>query len=127
MSYSHNAKLIYGFHAPNPVPLAVAYSAEDLASSGKLKPVYLEEWLRKMRFRNVDQINAGESNGGSPDFFVGVELVAVDDYTRSEPFEHVDLLAVREVAAAVFDELQRAQKHLAPNEKIGYWLIGEVS
>ena len=123
MSTSHNVKIIYGFWCDNPV-------IRDRKTG---QPTYLADWLAENGFHTIGQINAGKSNGGSPDFFVGVEIVGANDYTRSNtpyaavpnplpwPRETAAILDAHAALSALDPDL------LKPDVPLGFYLIGDAA
>lgn len=77
--------------------------------------------------------DAGKSNGGSPDFFVGVEIVGITDFTRSsEPYAALPnpLPFPRETAAILDAHVALSALGpalLKPHAPVGFYLIGDAA
>lgn len=126
MSTRYDIKIIYGFWCDNPVK-------RDRKTG---QPTYLTDWLIQNGFHSISQFNAGKSNGGSPDFFVGVEIVGVNDFTRSSaPYASVARElprpsdGSRDEIANAYRELSALDPALVHDERhaIGFYLIGDAA
>jgi len=124
MSIRYDVQIIYGFACDNPV-------ARDRKTG---TPTYLADWLLEHR-PDLEQWNAGKSNGGDPCFFVGVLMAEVKDVGRTtQPWSVItpahlipsaDVQA--EVAAAFSDLLALDASLLNHDAAIGVYLIGDVA
>ncbi len=123
MSTRYDIKIIYGFWCDNPV-------MRDRKTG---RPTYLADWLAENGYHAIGQINAGKSNGGSPDFFVGVEIVGITDFTRSsEPYAALPnpLPFPRETAAILDAHVALSALGpalLKPHAPVGFYLIGDAA
>jgi hypothetical protein len=76
MSDNYQAQIIYGF--------PIEYPTKDfLGKDERGGQMYLCDWLEQ--YKPLVQINAGTSNGGTPQVLVGIVLHELDDFTRSTP------------------------------------------
>ena len=126
MSTRYDIKIIYGFWCDNPV-------MRDRKTG---QPTYLADWLADNGYHSIGQINAGQSNGGSPDFFVGVEIVGVTDFTRSStPFAAVPRELPRP-SGEIQDQIGHAYRELSildpglvhdERHAVGFYLIGDAA
>lgn len=83
MSTSINAHIVWGFPVPGLSGKgSTQWRAEHLGWDGD-KPLYLGEWLQK-HHPQLEQHNAGRSNGGNPDYLVGTRPAAtIEDAGRT--------------------------------------------
>lgn len=126
MSTSYNIAIIYGFKADSPVK-------RDRKTG---QATYLGEWLDE-NYPELQQYNAGCSNGGSPDFFVGILLHEVNDFTRGQAYTLISPADYDRMGGAISEKqymnIRRARIDLAALDvvpidvEIGFYLIGDAA
>lgn len=124
MSTAHCAYLIYGFMVEG-----TTFRHEE-----ELTDVYYDEWLLDSGAKHVRLYGAGRTHGGTPKFFIGSDIVTVDDFTRSQPWEAVPWDLEASVQGDPALEVLNAHRRLgeicpefrsnAPT--IGFYLLGEA-
>lgn len=119
MSYSHNAYIVFGFPVPRD------YLAR-IGRDDRGRQVYLDEWLETEGLRPAEQVNAGQSNGGYPEYMVGVVVHRVEDYTRGQA--HVRLPPTLSVGQRAEGAVREAARRLdVTDDEVGFHLVGEVA
>lgn len=123
MSTSHNIMIIYGFKADNPV-------ARDRRTG---ECTYLFDWL-ETNYPALEQINSGVSNGGSPQFFVGVVVAKVKDYTRTNrPYTPISAIynppeAIERAVREAYTALRAIDPDLLDDDaSIGLYLTADAA
>jgi hypothetical protein len=119
MSTQYIARIIYGFSALNIV-------SRD-RKSGR---VYLWEWLELNEIdESIQQQNAGLTDGGVPNVFIGWVVAEVFDYTRGTAWKKLDGLNVPEDIIRGVAEAHSLLTKQVPDEppgEIGFYLLGEA-
>jgi hypothetical protein len=119
MSTSYDASVIFGFKSDSPI-------SRDRKTNAT---VCLWEWLER-HHPYLQQHNAGCSNGGKPDFFVGRHIVKLDDFTRSTAYIQMPPLEVsagiRASVLAAHSELLAIDPSLA-SSPVGFYLLGDAA
>lgn len=124
MSTRFDVRIIYGFpYEPGALPVNPD-SVGEVCGLGRrrigARRYDVEEFAALHEVAQVQQFNAGLSNGGSPDYFLGVEVIAVTDCTRGQAWAEVpdlalkpdDLAAVLRVATALGKDLAACRFYL---------------
>jgi hypothetical protein len=97
-----------------------------LGTDLKGKQLYLGEWLDQ-NYPNLEQINAGQSNGGHAEQLVGVVCEKLSDYTRDSGYTRLPAILLPEKHHAVLSSLEAVARELGVSAKlIGYYLVGDV-
>lgn len=119
MSHSHTASVIYGFPCPSNYLSILGCDAQN-------HQVYLEAWLEQ-NYKHLEQINAGQSNGGDAWQLVGVVCAKLADYTRADGFMRLPAILLPQKHQAVLSSLEAAARDLGVSPKeIGYYLVGDA-
>jgi hypothetical protein len=123
MSTSYDVMLVYGF------PLPGGYNYDK----SKMDGLDLWKWLEQERLHPCEQINAGMSNGGYPDFLIGVVVAQVRDCTRGKAYTKVGGVAEGRLALSVSTKDPKGKVTKAAEllgidpETIGFYIVGDAA